>query len=90
MQDGAQPASAHHHPHQRGARGRLGLSRGNQQQSGDRDRHDPPTSQPEPTKTGHGPPQSAARPVHPFIPQRMVVLMGLPGSGTVLELRLAT
>ena len=91
MQDGGQLASAHRHTHQRGARGRLGPSRSNQrQQSGDRDRHDPRTSQPEPTQTVHGLPQSAAQPQHPFIPQRMVVLMGLPGSGTVLELRLAT
>ncbi len=85
MQDRWQPASAQVRPHQRGPAGRQGRGRSNRQHQGvpnvEQCREG---SQEQPTTSGRGITQADSQPQQPFIPQRMIVLMGLPGSGTLL------
>ena len=85
MQDRWQPASAHNQPHQRGPSGRRGRARSIRQHQGVPDvEQSREGSQEQPTTSGRGVTQADSQPQQPFIPQRVIILMGLPGSGTTL------
>ena len=85
MQDRWQPASAHNQPHQRGPAGQRGRGRSNRQhQSVPGVEQSREGSQERPTTSGRGVTQADSQPQQLFIPQRMIVLMGLPGSGITL------
>ena len=92
MQDGWQSASAYNNAKQRGpaAQGRRG--RGGRWHDAGPDFRDARRSQQQPSVSDRGGQQAAAHPSSSFapqpgfVPQRMVILMGLPGSGTLLDL----